>query len=422
MSNLNVNTTLANQPGNDLSPEIKAFYRTELLEEGKPNLVHTQFGAHRPLPKGNGKTIEWRRWDAFPKAMTPLTEGVTPDGNQINVSYVTQELRQYGDYTTLSDQLELTAVDDVVLEATDNHARSMALTIEHVTRNELLTGTNVAYAPKVAADGSRTAVTSRGQLDGSALLTPALTAQVANRLKLANAPRFDGSYVAIVHPSVASDLLTHPEFIETHKYGPGVKSIFDGEVGKLYGVRFVETTEAKVYRGENLTAASETVTMGGTALSASTAGSGYSEITLASALVEGDRILAASEDEPVLLNVDGVTYRCVGATAGSAGKLKIAKPHAALGANAVIYPGGAGRNNAPVFATLFLGKGAYGNVDLEDGTDVIIKQRGSSGSSDPLDQRSSVGWKSTYAAKILMPEFLVRVETCSETGWDAAAN
>ena len=96
--------------------------------------------------------------------------------------------------------------------------------------------------------------------------------------------------------------------------------------------------------------------------------------------------------------------------------------HAGIASGAEIWPGGAGKNNLPVFACLFLGKGAYGNVDLEDGTDVIIKQRGSSGSSDPLDQRSSVGWKSTYAAKILMPEFLVRVETCSETGWDAAAN
>ena len=153
MPNLNTNTTLLNQPGNDLSPEIKTFYRTELLEEGRPNLVHTQFGSHRPLPKGSGKSIEWRRWDAFPKAMTPLTEGVTPDGNRINVSYVTQELRQYGDYTTLSDQLELTAVDDVILECTDNHARSMGLTIDHVTRNELLTGQNVVYAPAVDGDG-----------------------------------------------------------------------------------------------------------------------------------------------------------------------------------------------------------------------------------------------------------------------------
>lgn len=165
MSNPNLNTTLLNTPGNDLSPEIKTFYRTELLEEGRPNLVHTQFGTHRPLPKGSGKSIEWRRWDAFPKAMTPLTEGVTPDGNRINVRTVTQELRQYGDYTTLSDQLELTAVDDIVLEATDNHARNMALTIDHVTRNELLTGLNVVYAPKVSESGGKTAVTSRSELD-----------------------------------------------------------------------------------------------------------------------------------------------------------------------------------------------------------------------------------------------------------------
>lgn len=416
MSNPNLNTTLLNTPGNDLSPEIKTFYRTELLEEGRPNLVHTQFGTHRPLPKGSGKSIEWRRWDAFPKAMTPLTEGVTPDGNRINVRTVTQELRQYGDYTTLSDQLELTAVDDIVLEATDNHARNMALTIDHVTRNELLTGLNVVYAPKVSGSGGKTAVTSRSELDSTALLTPALVAQVANQLKMANAPKFDGSYVAIVHPCVACDLLRHEEFIETHKYGPGVKSLFDGEVGKLYGVRFVETTEAKVYKGKPLTAGAESVTAGSSGLTKSEEASGYSVLTLSSALSEGDAVLSASESEPVLLRVNGETFRCVGAEAGDPGKLHIARPHAAIAGSAVLSPGDGGKDNAPVFATLFLGKGAYGNVDLAEGTDVIIKQRGSSGSSDPLDQRSSIGWKSTYAAKILMPEYLIRVESGSENG------
>ena len=104
------------------------------------------------------------------------------------------------------------------------------------------------------------------------------------------------------------------------------------------------------------------------------------------------------------------------------GKVSIPRRVLVVAAGAVLHPGEGGRDGAPVFATLFLGKGAYGNVDLEDGTDVIIKQRGSAGSGDPLDQRSSVGWKSTYAAKILMPEFLVRVESGSACGGGVAGN
>ena len=126
----------------------------------------------------------------------------------------------------------------------------------------------------------------------------------------------------------------------------------------------------------------------------------------------------------MLLNVDGVTFACVGATAGAAGsaKLKIAQTHAGIASGAEIWPGGAGQNNLPVFACLFLGKGAYGNVDLEDSSEVIVKQKGSAGSGDPLDQRSTVGWKSTYAAKILIPEYLVRVECGSSFSHEAAGN
>lgn len=55
------------------------------------------------MPTGGGKTVEWRKFGSFDKALTPLTEGVTPDGSGISVSYITKELAQYGDYTTVSD-------------------------------------------------------------------------------------------------------------------------------------------------------------------------------------------------------------------------------------------------------------------------------------------------------------------------------
>lgn len=98
-----------------LSAEMKTYYGMELLDNAKPQLVHNQFAATKPLPTGGGKTVEWRKFGSFEKALTPLTEGVTPDGSGISVSYITKELAQYGDYTTVSDLLDLTAIDDVVL-------------------------------------------------------------------------------------------------------------------------------------------------------------------------------------------------------------------------------------------------------------------------------------------------------------------
>ena len=160
-----------------LSAEMKTYYGMELLENAKPQLVHNQFAATKGLPAGGGKTVEWRKFGAFDKALKPLTEGVTPDGSGISVSYITKELAQYGDYTTVSDMLDLTAIDDVVLEITDRHGSNMGLTLDTVTRNEIQQGKQVIYAPKIGSDGTKTDVTSRMTLDKDCRMTSELVAK-----------------------------------------------------------------------------------------------------------------------------------------------------------------------------------------------------------------------------------------------------
>ena len=81
--------------------------------------------------------------------------------------------------------------------------------------------------------------------------------------------------------------------------------------------------------------------------------------------------------------------------------------------NAVIYPGEGGAEGCAVYGCLFVGKGAYGVVDLSEGTEVIVKPRGSSGTADPLDQRATAGWKATKVAERLVEAYMVRIETCS---------
>ena len=90
--------------------------------------------------------------------------------------------------------------------------------------------------------------------------------------------------------------------------------------------------------------------------------------------------------------------------------------------NAVIQPAEGGKDGCAVYGCLFIGKGAYGVVDLSEGTEVIVKPRGSSGTADPLDQRSSVGWKGVHAAAILYDEYMVRVECGSSYSGEDKAN
>ena len=387
-----------------LSAEMKTYYGMELLENARPQLVHNQFAATKGLPVGGGKTVEWRKFGAFDKALTPLTEGVTPDGSGIAVSYITKELAQYGDYTTVSDMLDLTAIDDVVLEITDRHGANMGLTLDTVTRNEIQQGNQVIYAPKLGANGAKTEVTSRAELDSSCKMTSELVAKAATQLKKMNAPTFDGKYVCIIHPSVAFDLRQDEAWIAAPQYAAATE-LFSGEIGELHGVRFVETTEAKIYRGGDLAKDARVLTVSG-------AVSGGTEVPFTGGTVEVDALAGR------YVLIGGQRVRVASNTAA---KLVLEETVTAAD-KAVIYPGEGGRDGCAVYGCLFLGKGAYGVVDLSEGTEVIVKPRGSSGTADPLDQRSSVGWKCIHAAAILYDEYMVRVECGSSYSGEDKAN
>ena len=213
------------------------------LDQAEPLLVHDQFGDKYPIPANNGKTIEFRKYESLPKATEPLTEGVTPNAQALTVTPMTATVKQYGGWAAITDVLQLTAIDNNITQATKVLASQAGRTLDTVTREVLAGGTNVIYAP--AGD---TAVTSRANLTTASVLTPDLIDQAATALKAQNADAIGESYVAIVHPYVAYDLRRNPEWIDVHKYSTP-ENIYNGEIGKLAGVRFIETSEAKIWTG-----------------------------------------------------------------------------------------------------------------------------------------------------------------------------
>ena len=244
----NMNTT----GSEGLSAENKTFYDKVLLRDAKPNLVHDQFAQKRNIPKNGGKTIEFRKFGSLPKALTPLTEGVTPDGSLMDVTAITATVAQYGDYIKITDVVKLTTIDNTLVEAVSMLGDQSGRTLDTITRDAMAAGTNVIYA------GGRL---SRANLTDADTLTVNLVKKAATQLKRHNTPTINGSYVAIIHPDVAYDLTTSEGWIEVHKYAD-VTPIFEGEIGKIGNVRFVESTEAKIWRDNTcpvLTAASEGV-------------------------------------------------------------------------------------------------------------------------------------------------------------------
>lgn len=386
-----------------LSPQMKTFYDKNLLDNAKPNLVHHQFGQKRPIPKRNGKTIEFRKFQTLPKALTPLTEGVTPSKGTLTVTNITATVSQYGYYVELSDVLEMTAIDNVIVETTELIGNQGGLTMDTVVRNEINSGTSVVYAPKInPSTGAETIVWSRGALDTTCMLTGKLVAKIAAMLKADNVPKIDGDYVCILHPYSHYEMTRDPEWLEAHKY-TDAESIYEGEIGKLHGVRFVESSEAQIFAGADLASDSRTLTVNLAA--------GYSG-AITSIAFDGGTV-AANALVGRKININGVVATI---TANTASALTFASTNfGSIADNAVIYPGEGGAEGAAVFSCLFLGKDAYGVVDVEGGNmQVIVKPKGSGGTTDPLDQRSTIGWKAMEVAKILHPERIIRLECCSK--------
>lgn len=317
-------TTMTTETGS-LSAEMKTFYEKRLLDQAEPLLVHNQFGDKYPIPANNGKKIEFRKYSALPKALTALTEGVTPAGNSLNVTTVEGTVKQYGDWIQLSDMLQMTAIDNNVVQATKLLSSQAGRTLDTVTREVLAGGTNVIYAPKVV-DGAETEVLSRSTLTPECVLTPFVVMRAAATLEAMNTPKIDGSYVLIIHPYCRETLQESPGWVDVVKYKEG-NNTFSGEIGKIGDVRVVTTSEAKVINDSTC---------------------------------------------PV---VEESTYYSV-------------------------------------FTSLLLGANAYGVTMLENGgLQHIVKQLGYG--EDPLNQRSSCGWKATSVAVRLCEEYMVRIESLS---------
>ncbi|MBR4728143.1 MAG: N4-gp56 family major capsid protein, partial [Clostridia bacterium] len=246
-SNIGSETTIdGGVEANALTIEMKTVYDRHLIEKIGPNLVHAQFGDPAPIGGRHGNEIEWREFGKFAKALTPLTEGVTPVASTLTVARKTKKVEQFGDYSIITDILDLCSIDPTLVEYTRRHAQNASLTLDTIVRNELVSGTNVIYAAQV--NGSTvTPVEDRDELSDKCLLTVDTVSKASTWLRKRNAPKIDGSYVAIVHPSISYDLQRQSEFIDVAKYADATR-IFNGEIGKLYGVRFVESTEAKVFK------------------------------------------------------------------------------------------------------------------------------------------------------------------------------
>jgi len=237
-----------------MSPTMKTFYDTELLENARDKLIFSQLGKQQPLPAHHGTTVEWRKFNTLP-LMDQLTEGVIPDGKEFGITNITVTLAQYGEYVSVSDVLDMHALDDVIAGAVEEIGAAAGKTMDILTRNVLLTGSNIIFADAYSGTTFQSTPTTKAELISAiGSYTCDLTSDMINKavtnLKVGGAPTFEGGkYVAVIHPHVAYALRKSPDWLEAHKYA-APQQIFNGEIGELHGVRFIESNLAPVIKEE----------------------------------------------------------------------------------------------------------------------------------------------------------------------------
>ena len=223
----------------------KIAYDRTLLSRLLPKLVFVQHGQtdKRNIPKKEGDTISMNRFLRFPPATTPIVEGVTPNGRNLAIQTIRATVQQYGDFVVTSDLIELMGIDPVAIETLKVQGEQAGETLDIIARDVVAAGTNVLYLTAGAI--------VRGQVAAADTMNGTAVRRIRQIMARNNVDPMQGGYIAFVHPDVAYDLQGSVGWIAPNLYAKGVK-IFSGEIGTLWGVRFIETTMAPVFAGEGL--------------------------------------------------------------------------------------------------------------------------------------------------------------------------
>lgn len=233
---------------------VSTHYDRKMLKKAKALLVHTKWAQVRDIPRNSSENIRFRRYALLTPSTTPLVEGVTPSLETLSITNVDATVLQYGRGYLLTDKLMFTTLDPILMEVADILGENAANTLDQLTAAELATTTTIQYASSATTNGT---VTTAMKITKAEVQEAVRTLKVNKASKITsmvdassgfNTSPVDACYIGIVHPNTTYDLKNIPGFIRVEEYGQ--RKAMEGEVGALDEVRFIETTNAKVYSAE----------------------------------------------------------------------------------------------------------------------------------------------------------------------------
>lgn len=217
----------------NLTAEQKTFYDRTLLSRLLPNLTFLKYGQKRPMPKNEGDTINFRRFNSLDVPAASLTEGVTPDGDNLSITAVTATVAQEGNWVRLSDKISMVGIDPVLTESAALMGENAAKTLETRCADVIFKGTSQQFAGGAAS----AAAIAAGKVVNSKEIKKAVRTLRNNNAE----PLEGGYYIGFCDPSVAYDLQNDSLWQDISKYN-GAENIMKGEIGRIHGVRFILTT------------------------------------------------------------------------------------------------------------------------------------------------------------------------------------
>jgi N4-gp56 family major capsid protein len=227
----------------DISQRTAAYAVADMLSHAEPIFVLSKFGQTKEMPKNKADNMKFRRPIPFAISTTELVEGVTPTAQAMQYEDVPVAMKQYGQYTKITDKIADLSEDPVLADATMLSGEQAGETKEMLLWGTLKGGTSEAYANGSARNAVNTVVTTT-LLQGA---TRFLRDQRAKNITsmMSSSPNYgtvsvDGGFIAFCHTDCDYDLENMVGFKKVADYGSR-QPLCPEEIGSFGRIRFISS-------------------------------------------------------------------------------------------------------------------------------------------------------------------------------------
>ena len=231
-----------------LPPAVREYYDRLLLMTAYPALIHTRFAQKRVLPEKMGDTIVFRRYSRLSTVPIPLVDGITPPGAPLSATDIKARVDFYGNFVTITNQVELTVEDRVLNESARLLAQNLAQTMDEVTRDVLASTSSVLQCAN-GTNGNTPTELTKADID-TAIKTllgndaEMISAVISGTDAFATAP-VRPAFFGYLDTDLLDDLEAVSNFLSSANY-PNNSRVLDNEWGSTSNVRWLYTSVGSV--------------------------------------------------------------------------------------------------------------------------------------------------------------------------------